>query len=98
MVQFLLHAPGFERAWSKYQHELQVDQWLTESQRMRPVAAAVGWNTPQIESSGALAEWLGVTSGELRWFADLKGLAYKNNRPLLRHYHYRVLVKQSGGL
>ena len=98
MVQFLLHDPGFERAWSKYQHELQVDQWLTESQRMRPVAAAVGWNTPQIESSGALAEWLGVTSGELKWFADLKGLAYKNNRPLLRHYHYRVLVKQSGGL
>jgi RNA-directed DNA polymerase len=45
-----------------------------------------------------LDEWLGVTSGELRWFADLKGLAYKNNRPLLCHYHYRVLAKQSGGL
>src|SRR6266568_4721054 len=65
---------------------------------MQPVAAVVGWNIPEIESPAALAEWLGVSFGELRWFADLKGLAYKNNQPLLSHYHYRVLAKQSGGL
>ncbi len=98
MVRFLLRDPGLKRAWSKYQHELQVDQWLTEPQQMQPVAAAEGWNIPEIESPGALAEWLGVTYGELRWFADLKGLAYKNNQPLLSHYYYRVLAKQSGGL
>ena len=65
---------------------------------MQPVAAADGWHIPEIETPGALAEWLGVTYGELRWFADLKGLAYKNNQPLLSHYHYRVLAKQSGGV
>lgn len=96
--QFLLHDPGMKRAWSKYQHELQVHQWLAEPQQMHPVAAAVGWSIPVIESPGALADWLEVTSSQLRWFADLKGLSYKNNQPRLSHYHYRVLEKQSGGL
>jgi hypothetical protein len=45
-----------------------------------------------------LAEWLGLSLGELRWFADLRGLAYKKNRPLLSHYHYRILTKQSGNI
>ena len=87
-----------QRGWSRYQHELQVNQWLTESQQMQPVTAAAGWSVPVIESAGALADWLEVSSSELRWFADLKGLSYKNNQPRLSHYHYRVLAKQSGGL
>ena len=87
-----------QRAWSRYQHELRVNQWLTEPPQMQPVAAAAGWNVPVIESAGALADWLEVTSGELRWFADLKGLSYKDNQPRLSHYHYRVLAKQSGDL
>lgn len=87
-----------EGAWSRHQHELRVDQWLTEPQQMQPAAAAAGWNIPVIESAGALADWLDVTPGELRWFADLKGLSYKNSQPRLSHYHYRVLARQSGGL
>jgi RNA-directed DNA polymerase len=45
-----------------------------------------------------LADWFWLTPGELEWFADLKRLASKKNSPLLRHYHYRLFVKQSGGL
>jgi RNA-directed DNA polymerase len=45
-----------------------------------------------------LADWLEVTVSELRWFADLKGLSYKNKQPRLSHYHYRALAKQTGGL
>jgi retron-type reverse transcriptase len=53
---------------------------------------------PVIESAGALAEWLQLTPGELDWFADPKGLGYKRNQPLLRHYHYRVLTKSNGAI
>jgi RNA-directed DNA polymerase len=87
-----------KRAWSKYRRELRISQWLTEPQQMQPVTAAAGWSVPVIESPRALADWLEVTSSELRWFADLKGLSYKNDQPRLSHYHYRVLAKQSGGL
>ena len=65
---------------------------------MQPVAAAVGWGVPAIESTGALAQWLGLTPSELLWFADLKGLGCKKGHPKLRHYHYRILTKQYGNI
>jgi retron-type reverse transcriptase len=75
---------------------LEVDQWLAESQRMQPIAAAAKWDIPAIESAGALADWLQLDHGELAWFADLKGLAYKINQPRLRHYRYQIRTKRSG--
>jgi hypothetical protein len=98
VVQFLLDDPGFARVWSRHFHELSVAQWLIEPQQMQPVAAAENWGIPEIESPGALAEWVGISTGELRWFSDLKGLGYKKEGSPLRHYHYRVLAKQSGNL
>jgi RNA-directed DNA polymerase len=98
VVQFLLNDRNFGRAWSRYFHELSVSQWIAEPQEMQPVAAAAGWNVPRIESVGALCDWLWLDVGDLEWFADLKGLANKKNRPLLRHYHYRVLSKPDGNV
>ena len=95
VVKFLLQDQGFRHAWSKYFHELSVQRWMTEPQRMQPFGAASTWNVPIIESVGALADWLGLTIGELEWFADLKGLAYKKNFPKLGHYHYCLLAKDS---
>lgn len=65
---------------------------------MLPVRAAAGWEIPAIDSTGDLAKWLGVDPGELRWFADLKGLGYKQREPRLEHYHYRVLAKRFGSV
>jgi RNA-directed DNA polymerase len=96
VVQFLLDDRGFRRQWSKYSPKLAVEHWLGDSQRMQPVAAASRWEIPAIESVGALAEWLGVDVGYLKWFADLKGLGYKTKNPKLGHYHYRILAKDSG--
>ena len=98
VVKFLLHDAGFRRARAKHFHELSVHRWMIEPQRMQPFGAAATWNVPVIESVGALADWLGLTIGELEWFADLKGLAYKKNFPKLRHYHYRVLAKDSSSI
>jgi hypothetical protein len=94
VIQFLLKDRGFQRAWLKYAHELSIDQWLTEPQRMLPVSAATAWAIPSIESSTSLASWLGIRPEELEWFADLKGLERRSKAsPQLRHYHYRVFAK-----
>ena len=98
VVQFFLRDEGLLAAWSKYPHELSIEHYLTGPQPMHPVRAALGWNIPSIESQGALAEWLGLTPGELAWFADLKRLGYKQSSPKLLHYHYRVVPKRSGDL
>src|SRR6266436_4852580 len=96
--RFLLQDEGFGRGWSKYSGKLSVEQWLTEPQKMQPVAAAEAWDVPAIESAGALADWLLLTPGELEWFADLRGLGYKKPGPQLRHCHYRVLAKGYGAI
>ena len=98
VVQFLLEDPGFIRAWSKHSSKLAVSHWPLGPHRMQPVAAAKRWKTPAIASPAALGEWLAVDFGYLQWFADLKGLAYKNKHPKLRHYHYRVLLKDVGSI
>ena len=85
-------------AWSKYPEQLSVEHWLTDPPRMQPIAAAVSWNIPVIETAGDLADWFSLTPDELLWFADLKGLAGKNKSERLAHYHYRVLAKKSGAI
>jgi hypothetical protein len=96
VVQFLRRDSGFRRAWKEYSHEISVERWLTEPQQMQPVTAAKGWDIPAIASTADLAAWLNVSAGELRWFADLKGLEYKGVPSRVRNYHYKVLAKQFG--
>lgn len=77
----------------------QVKRLIAEPQRMQPVEAARAWPVPAIESTGALADWLGLDPGELEWFADLAGLCH-HREPLaspLQHYFYRVIEKRTGG-
>ena len=96
VVRFLQQDEGFREVWTKHRNELSVEQWLTEPQAMRPVAAAANWQLPALESVGALAKWLNLSLGELEWFADLKGIAYRSDRSPLSHYNYRILTKKSG--
>jgi hypothetical protein len=98
VVRFLHEDKGFQRAYREYFDELWVDEWIPEPQRMQPVAAARTWNVPTIESAGALADWLRLDLGEVKWFADLKGLKSVRGSARLRHYHYRVLAKQFGSV
>ena len=99
VVQFLRRDAGFDRAWSKHFKGLAIGQWITEPQQMQPVPAAEAWDLPVIETSAALADWLGVTPAELDWFADVKGLRYSRKaHPRLRHYHYRILAKLPGSV
>ncbi len=92
VIRFLIEDAGLYRARGKYTLALQVDLSVTEPLAMR-------WPAPPIASVAELAGWLRIDLTELEWFADLKGLAYKqDHRPQLGHYHYRVLAKDSGSV
>src|SRR5437899_6057743 len=97
VVVFLRQDEGFSRARAKYGRRITIAEWLAEPQRMQPAAAARGWKLPAIESVGDLAEWLAVSTDELEWFADLKALGNKLGKSKLRHYHYDIRSKRSGG-
>jgi RNA-directed DNA polymerase len=98
VVAFLVRDQGFARARSKYASELLLEDWLTEPNRMLPVAAAADWQIPAIDSVKKLADWLHLDIRELEWFADLKGLGSRRCDIRLQHYHYRVLEKKSGSI
>jgi hypothetical protein len=98
VVTFLLNDKRFYRIWQKPASNLGITHWLTEPQRMQPVAAAAKWGVPAIDSVASLADWLGVDIPYLQWFADLKSLGYKCGPSRLNHYHCRVLVKDSGNI
>ncbi len=79
VVRFLMSTPIFRR------RKISLETWLIEPARMQPV-----WPIPIIETTGALADWLQLSVGELEWLADLKAFS--------THYHYRVLSKPSGAI
>ena len=56
------------------------------------------WPVPSIVSIGDLAERLGLSAGELEWFANCHGWTTQSNRPALTHYPYQWIRKPSGGL
>ncbi len=98
VAAFLLGDDGLIEALKTDLGKLRVAVWLPEPQQMQPVAAARGWGVPAIDSTGGLADWLGLTAGELEWFADLKGLGAGRIDARLSHYNYRVLAKQFGSI
>ena len=96
VTQFLRNDAGLLRALEEHRGKISIANWLSERQIMQPVAAAANWDIPAIESTGALADWLALDVTDLLWLADLKGLTAKLNKPLLQHYHHRMLPKPSG--
>src|SRR5262249_32124958 len=95
VIEFLRNDREFGKVWRRHSRRWSIAEWIIEPEKMQPVAAAKGWNLPVIDSVGALAEWLGVDTGDLEWFADLGGLTCRGSAQL-SHYHYRVLSKQFG--
>ena len=51
---------------------------------------------PQLGTTKALREWLGLLDHELSWFADTEGRQHKVDRPKLHHYRYRWIEKRCG--
>ncbi len=98
-VAFFRQDRRFQQACERYGSELRVRNWIAGEPEMQPVLVAARWPVPALGTEGELAAWLGLSEGELAWFADLKRL---NSRPRcpreLRQYHCRWMEKRTGGL
>jgi hypothetical protein len=51
---------------------------------------------PQLPTEVALASWLGIAPGRLRWLADITGRNRKHPTGPLRTYRYRWVAKRAG--
>ncbi len=101
--RFLAADEGFCRARLRHANALRVTNRIPDAEEMQPVAAAAGWDLPSIVTGGDLAVWLGLDYGRMLWLADRKDLSVQRPeasrlKDPLRHYHYRVVGKEAGGI
>ena len=90
---FIAADPGFNR-----QASISTRVTSATPSKLQPVAGnPTTWELPQLTTPDALAEWVGISRGELDWFADRYRSARRRSPGPLSHYHYRWLPKRSGG-
>jgi hypothetical protein len=56
------------------------------------------WPARSLDTVGDLARWLGLSAGELAWFADVRSLERRDADERLRHYRYAWRRTRRGGL
>lgn len=65
--------------------------WLAAAPAM---ASPRRWPVRELATTDDLARWLGLTAGELDWFADRRGSAARSTRPKLVHYREVWIAKR----
>lgn len=73
---------------------IRVRHWMTAPLMMGPSR----WPVPRIDDRGALGRWLGLTVGELDWFADRRSWERTAPDEPLRHYTRRWLQTSHGSI
>lgn len=96
VVEFILADAGFQRACDN--HDLDIIQGVVDIPKMSSAGPDNDWDVPAIRSPGELAQWLGVTLGELDWFANLHDAETHRTSKRLQHYNYRILKKDSNSV
>ncbi|HEX4150482.1 MAG TPA: reverse transcriptase family protein [Pirellulales bacterium] len=100
LAKFIACDLAFRRAWEA-RHEPGLE--FVEHDLSRPAMSPcrgrpTTWQVPDLPTPGSLAEWLQLTPGRLDWFADCQGRQRNSPAGPLRHYHYRWVLKRSGGV
>jgi hypothetical protein len=99
LARFLSGDRGFCKACSGHlrDQQVQVHRVCWVQPRMAPASGAPQtWSVPPLATTAAVAEWLGLTPGELDWFADCAGREARTPAGPLRHYLYRWLESRRG--
>lgn len=98
VAQRLRSEPGFEVAWRLGKLPLDLDSPLTSiPDSMAPASGRPAtWEVPPLTTLAQLAAWLGLSPGELDWFADGRGWLPKATHKTLRHYTFRWILKRDG--
>lgn len=94
VAEFILADSGFRRSRLRRLHQFGQASKAPAMHSALPIAV----NVPAICTPDELAQWLGVSFGELKWFANLQGFARRRSHAKLGHYHYRVLAKHGGAV
>jgi RNA-directed DNA polymerase len=94
LVEFIEGDSGYRDAWTRTRKP-RVFHYPLEPARMAPRPGALAaCNLPALATPGDLAAWLGLSIGELDWFADVRGMI-EDHGPLC-HYTYRWVAKRNG--
>lgn len=94
LIEWICGDEGYLEAWQAARPP-RIAQYVLEPARMSPRAGVLATcDLPDLPTLGDLAAWLGVTTRELAWFADVRGM----NAPegALCHYLYRWIAKRHG--
>ena len=89
---FVLRDSGFDKAWGKHCHRQEnlLGRVYWAPTRMTPAPGApASWVAPALATPAALATWLGLSLGELDWFADRQRRQRHGPLGPLHHYTYR---------
>lgn len=94
LAEWIERDPGYRAAFQTPRAPRAVHYFL-EPARMAPrVGALAACSLPSLATPADLAEWLGVTLGELDWFADVRRMNPAAGP--LAHYRYNWIPKQHG--
>ena len=94
-LQRMIHADeGFQKA--VHGKALRFRQRPGNSVLCPAKGAPETWTLPSLISIQELSDYLGLTAGELEWFADLKSLNPQSTESRLQHYRYRWQPKIDG--
>jgi RNA-directed DNA polymerase len=94
LAEFIRRDAGYRRGNHRFSNPHRL-YWVPEVMAPRAGAPAT-WNVPALTSPGALAEWLGLSPGEMDWFADCQGRLRQAASAPLQHYTYRWLTSRRG--
>lgn len=98
MAVMILDYTAFAKAWAGEGERPRVVSYCLEAP---PARVPPGWlfpvALPELRNAVELAAWLEVSPDELAWFADRWRDQGSADSPL-RHYRYRWVAKNSGGL
>ena len=94
LVAFIEADAGYGDAWTAARKP-HIHHYPLEPARMAPRPGALAaCSLPSLATPGDLAAWLGISTSELDWFADVRGMI--DDRGPLCHYNYRWVPKRHG--
>ncbi len=96
IAQWLMLNKGFGKSCRRYRLSFShLDQFVGQMSPVRRDFAS--WKIPPLTGISALADFFGLTLGELDWLADLRGLERFTVTGKLRNYNYRWVSKRISG-
>jgi hypothetical protein len=94
LADFLTACPPFAAAFEASPGQApSVQRWFVAETAM----VVARWPVVQLDSVRDVKDLLGLTTGDLMWFADTKQLERTVTDERLRHYRYRWVPKRNGG-